>query len=401
MSYKMVRLDKLGKIITGNTPSNKKSEYYNEATTPFIKPNNFNPISISSLAEADEHLSLKGAAEGRLVEEGAVLVTCIGTIGSVGIASKQICFNQQINAVVPDEDVVNNRYLAYAIINRREQLRAIANAPVVPIINKKKFSAFEIPLPPLETQKKIVEVLDKAQALIDARKEQIRLMDELIQLVFYEMFGDPVTNPKGWEVKKLSEILETQPQNGMYKPKSEYVKNGFGVPILRIDALYNGKVENWDLKRINCSEKELEKYGLNVDDIIINRVNSIEYLGKCAHIDRLIEATVFESNMMRFSVVTSKINPFYLTRLLSHQYVYNQILICAKKTVNQASINQQDVKSFDIVVPDINLQNAFTLRAKEIEKRKNDLLESSNCMDENFKSIMNSAFLGELFKSGV
>ncbi len=173
MAYKMVRLDKLGKVITGNTPSKKKNEYYNESILPFIKPNNFNAVSISCLSEADEYLSHSGAKVGRVVEKGAVLVTCIGTIGSVGIAEKDICFNQQINAIVPNENVVNSRYLAYAIIKRREQLKAIANAPVVPIINKTQFSAFEIPLPPLETQKKIVEVLDKAQGLLMHEKSKL------------------------------------------------------------------------------------------------------------------------------------------------------------------------------------------------------------------------------------
>jgi type I restriction enzyme S subunit len=223
------------------------------------------------------------------------------------------------------------------------------------------------------------------------------MMDELIQSVFYEMFGDPALNPNGWEIKKLGEVLSKQPQNGMYKPQSDYVTNGTGTPILRIDAFYNGKIENWNFKRLNCDEEEVEKYGLEVDDIVINRVNSIEYLGKCAHIDKLIEPTVYESNMMRFSVDKKVINPFYLSRLLSHQYIYNQILVSAKKAVNQASINQQDVKSFDIVIPDIELQNLFTSKVNEIENQKNKFIESSQYIEKNYHSIMSLAFKGELF----
>lgn len=288
---------------------------------------------------------------------------------------------------------IDIKYLYYYL--RDYDFKNIISGSAQPQITRQGLQKLIVKYPSLETQTKIVEVLDKCQALIDARKEQIRLMDGLIQSVFYEMFGDPVTNPKGWQVKKLLELLETQPQNGMYKPQDAYVNDGTGTPILRIDAFYNGKVVNWDLKRLKCNDDDIEKYGLKLDDIVINRVNSIEYLGKCAHIDNLVEPTVYESNMMRFSIDKEQVNPIYLTKLLSHNYVYNQILICAKKAVNQASINQQDVKSFDIVVPEIQLQNEFALKIYEIEKRKNELLRSIEAMKDAYKSIMHTAFKGE------
>ena len=89
------------------------------------------------------------------------------------------------------------------------------------------------------------------------------------------------------------------PQNGLYKPQTDYVQDDTGIPILRIDAFYNGKVTNWNtLKRLICSETEIDRYLLKENDIVINRVNSIEYLGKCAHIVGLKEKTDFEEKVV-------------------------------------------------------------------------------------------------------
>jgi len=185
------------------------------------------------------------------------------------------------------------------------------------------------------------------------------------------MFGDPKINPNNWTLMELRELVEFPPQNGLYKPTSEYVNDNSGVPILRIDAFYDGKVTGFlQLKRLKCADTEIERYLLKDQDIVINRVNSIEYLGKCALIEGLQENTVFESNMMRFHLKENIMNACFATRLLCSKYVYEQIVSCAKKAVNQASINQKDVLSFKLYVPPIELQNKFADFAKQIDKLK-------------------------------
>ena len=185
------------------------------------------------------------------------------------------------------------------------------------------------------------------------------------------MFGDPATNPKGWKIIKLADSVITLPQNGMYKPQSDYVNNLSGTPILRIDGFYEGKISDWgSLKRLTCSNDDIKKYHLNEGDIVINRVNSIEYLGKCAHIQGLKETTVYESNMMRMHFDDNRFNPVYVTKLLCSNFIYGQILNHAKKAVNQASINQKDVLDFDLYLPPLPLQNDFATFVQQIDKSK-------------------------------
>lgn len=185
------------------------------------------------------------------------------------------------------------------------------------------------------------------------------------------MFGDPELNDKEWPCKTLGDVLSVEPQNGLYKPQSAYKQDGTGTPIVRIDAFYDGKVTDFNkLRRLVCSDAEKEKYILQENDIVINRVNSIEYLGKCAQIIGMREPTVYESNMMRFHVDETRVDPCFMTRLLCSTFIYRQILNRAKKAVNQASINQRDVQSFTVIIPPIDLQKQFASFVNQVDKSK-------------------------------
>ena len=229
----------------------------------------------------------------------------------------------------------------------------------------------DVPLPDIEQQRLALTTIHHAKNALDSRQAQLTKLDELIKARFVEMFGDLVENPKQFPCVLLGSIMTVMPQNGLYKPQSAYVQDKFGTPILRIDGFYNGKVTDFNnLKRLCCTDFEKERYLLVENDIVINRVNSIEYLGKCARISGLQEDTVFESNMMRFHLDDSKVNSTYITTVLCSQYIYRQILTRAKKAVNQASINQGDVQSLNVVVPPLPLQNQFADFVAEVDKSK-------------------------------
>ena len=217
----------------------------------------------------------------------------------------------------------------------------------------------------------ICEKLDKIHKIIRKKSEEMKLLDELIQSRFVDLFGDPYVNPLKWKRLKIKDAVTIEPQNGLYKPQSDYVADGTGTPILRIDGFYNGRVTDFgSLKRLKCSGMEQQRYLLLEDDIVINRVNSIEYLGKCAHIKGLLEDTVYESNMMRMHFDPEHYNPVYICKLLCSQYIYDQIVNHAKKAVNQASINQKDVLDFNIYQPPLELQNQFADFVVSVDKSK-------------------------------
>lgn len=251
-----------------------------------------------------------------------------------------------------------------------------------------------IPLPDLNDQRRIAAILDKAEAVRVKRVLTVSKLNLLVPSLFEAMFGEPKTNPHRFPVINLGEMIVEGPQNGLYKPASDY---GSGTPILRIDGFYSGRITDLSaLKRVRLSNGEAESYELKEGDIVINRVNSLEYLGKSAVVPNLLEPTVFESNMMRFRLDEKHVLPSFLIQLLQTPYIYSQILRGAKNAVNQSSINQQDVKGFRICVPPIELQREFAHAVGVIQSQQARCDAFKAKADEAFASMQNRAFRGDL-----
>ena len=270
-------------------------------------------------------------------------------------------------------DKMDKQYLYYFLRSDigRQMIRAKAAGSVRDNLKIEMLKEMTVPDMTVDEQRRCAAVLDRLHGLIVLRQQQLASLDTLIKARFVEMFGEPETNPMQWNVVPLKQLMTVEPQNGLYKPQSDYVQDGSGTPILRIDAFYDGRVTDFSLlKRLICSDTEKQRYLLCENDIVINRVNSIEYLGKCAHITGMAEDTVFESNMMRFHLDEKVINAEFATHLLCSKYIYNQILRRAKKAVNQASINQGDVQSFVMLVPPLELQNQFAAFVAQVDKSK-------------------------------
>lgn len=175
-----------------------------------------------------------------------------------------------------------------------------------------------------------------------------------------DMFGEPSLGST-----TLGELIRDGPQNGLYRPASDY---GEGVPILRINSFYGGSVTGLDeLRRVQLDEATVRKYQLHEDDIVVNRVNSRPFLGKSAIIPALLEPLVFESNMMRFSVKKDLVLPTYVIAALQTDEVRRQLLSRAKDAINQSSINQDDVRSVRLKLPPLEVQRRFASRITEIQ----------------------------------
>ncbi|MXY84319.1 MAG: hypothetical protein F4Y91_20230, partial [Gemmatimonadetes bacterium] len=262
---------------------------------------------------------------------------------------------------------------------------------------RKDVEKLEIPLPPLSEQRRIVEILDQADLLRRRRAEADAKAERILPALFIKMFGDPRTNPRRLPIIELSEVISVGPQNGLYKPASSY---GKGTKILRIDGFYNGEVSNLDnLKRLKVSPEEIAKYGLEESDIVVNRVNSEEYLGKSAIIPALSEPVVFESNMMRFTVDTSQVLPGFVVAHLQTSFTKTEILSKAKRAINQASINQQDVRSLTILLPPLADQERFVIASSKVRTLLSRSESERVKLEILFDALIHRAFSGNITAS--
>ena len=357
------KLGEVGSIITGSTPSTKDEENYSSNDYCFVKPSDISKDGISIIEETEFHVSKKGFDSSRKLPKGSVLTTCIGIIGKVGILQKDAICNQQINAIIPSS-VIDSKFLALAIYSIRNEMEIMANAPVVPIINKTDFSNFKIPVPPIETQSRIVSELDLLQSIIDKQKAQLKELDNLAQAVFYDMFGDPVENEKGWEVKKLGDEC-TDMKYGTSRPSCE---NGKYSYLRMCNISSDGHLDLNNLKTIDVPDDEVEKCIVRYGDILFNRTNSIDLIGKTCMFD--LETPMIIAGYIIRVRLSEKIESRFVSCMFNMPSMKKLLRAMAKGAVNQANINSKELASIIIPIPPVILQHSFATKIESIEKQK-------------------------------
>lgn len=334
----------------------------------------------------------------RILKEGDILFNNTNSVELVGKAALvertiEAGFSNHLTRLRFDQTKILPHLAAYWLRRKRET--GFFSAHATRWVSQAAFKSSElrrmkISLPPLEEQRRIVDLLSRAEGIVRLRREAQKKAAELIPALFLDMFGDPATNPKGWLVVQLGELITDGPQNGLYKHSSLY---GEGTPILRIDSFYDGRVKNLQgLKRVSITQEEVHKYRLHEKDIVINRVNSVEYIGKSALIPLLLEDTVFESNMMRFSIDCKRCLPKYLIEFLQTACSKTQILAKAKHAINQSSINQQDVRSIALPIPPIDAQSEFAKQVEGVCSIQSQQVDALKQAEATFQALLAHCF---------
>ncbi|KQR79271.1 restriction endonuclease subunit S [Rhizobium sp. Leaf341] len=329
-----------------------------------------------------------------VVENGDILIGMDGEFNRAKWQGNASLLNQRVCKIFGKPGQLDNNYLFHFLPSALKTIEDRTPFVTVKHLSVKDLRAIKLDLPPLDEQKRIAAILDKADQLRHKRRKAIALLDSLTQSIFLEMFGDPDENPKKLPIVDFGSLIVSGPTNGLYKPANAY---GSGVRILRINNFYDGAVVELDkLRRLEISQKEQQAYGLSENDLVINRVNSREYLGKSALIPKLEEPVVFESNMMRLSLDQDIISSKYCIDLLQSSSIKQQISMKAKDAVNQSSINQTDVKSLKIMLPSLSKQREYASLALENAERKGRLQDAVVKSDGLFASLQHRAFSGQL-----
>lgn len=376
----------LGKIVTGSTPSTKNELNYSSNDYSFVKPSDISQSQISYIDETECYVSEYAFQNSRILPSGAVLVTCIGIIGKVGIVVNDCICNQQINAIIPNEKV-NNKFLAYSIFSKKEMLALIANAPVVPIINKNDFSNIKLSVPPLQTQQQIVEELDCLTSIIEKQKKQLEELDNLAQSIFYDMFGDPIENEKGWDIKKIKDI-SLSVNYGTSSPSTDEGKYKY----LRMNNITSkGTIDLSSIKYINVPLEDLEKYVVRKGDILFNRTNSKELVGKSA-LYSFEEDMIIAGYIIRLRVIDSIVLPIFLSSYMNTPCAKEYFRSIAKGAVNQSNINSKQLLSTSVYIPPLSLQQQFASKIESIEKQKVLIKKSIKETEDLFNSRMDYYF---------
>lgn len=388
----IARLGDLGRIITGNTPKTSDAKNYEAKDICFVKPSDIDEHELTYIKNSECYVAEYARGKARIVPIGSVLVTCIGIIGKVGINDVKCAFNQQINAVIPNASICNNKYLAYAIQSSKSRLEHIANAPVVPILNKSQFSDIEIPLPSLDEQRKIAAVLDKISDLTAKRRRQLDKLDELVKSRFVEMFGDPVCNRYGLPLMPMTDLCTIiDGDRGVNYPKQEdFSGEGYCLFLNAKNVTSNGF--SFDSCMFISKEKDdlLRAGKLSRGDVVLTTRGTV---GNLAFYDDSVD---YDNIRINSGMVILRMKRDIVSEQFFIEQFKMQLQVIKTKIANGSAQPQLPISTMNkimMIVPSLNLQKHFGIFVVKINKEKLKIQHSLASLDTLKKSLMQEYFL--------
>ena len=390
-----MRMVELGSVCEIKNGYAFKSSEFKKSGTPLIRISSFDngPVYFDDKTVYVDSSYLK-TKSGFKVEKGDVLIALSGaTTGKYGIytGDEPSLLNQRIGLLKSDasEQMTDKFFYYYLSVLKSEILRNAGGA-AQPNISTKSISEFKIPLPPLDQQKKIAAILDAADAYRQKTKALIEKYDALTQSLFLDMFGDPVTNPKGWEIVTIRDIIT----EAKYGTSSKADENGIYSYLRMNNITYKGHMDYSNLKYINVPDDQIHKYETKKGDILFNRTNSKELVGKTGIIatdDKMILAGYLIRLRMKEAY-----NPYFLWSHLNSKWAKITLKNMCKSIVGMANINAQELQNIKVVDPPMDLQNQFADSVQAIEAQKVQAEASLAQADHLFNSLLQRAFKGEL-----
>ncbi len=336
---------------------------------------------------------IQGYIDGYIFDDDLVLLAEDG--GNFGSVDKPIAYqvsgkcwvNNHAHVLKPKE-IINVRYLCYSLMFY--DVTQLISGTTRAKLNQAAMRRMLIPLPPLPVQQQIADVLDCASVLIEKRKAQIEKLDLLIKSQFMEMFGEPVTNPKGWEVYRLSEITSSR-LGKMLDAKQQTGENQF--PYLANFNVQWFQFDFSELRKMDFDRADQEEFELKRGDLLICEGGEI---GRCAIWNDNIECCFFQKALHRVRCNSKIILPIYLSRWFYFRSKYNKF----SDIVGQATIAHLPgikLKELKVMVPPLSLQNEFAEFVQQVESQKLLLQQSLAKLEQNYKSLMQKCFRGEIF----
>ncbi len=370
-------------IATGKTPSTKNSEYFG-GDVDWFTPGDIGGniyLKYSTRTITDFAINKKAAP---IFPKDCLLITCIGNIGRVGILSRDSSSNQQITAI-KFKNFIDVRYAYFWFVASSHLLSQRANQAVVPILNNSQLREILFSFPPLPIQKQIAGILEKADAAREKRRQANKLTEQFLQSAFLEMFGDPVTNPKGWNITNVNDVAS----NIQYGYTESATIDNVGPKFLRITDIQNGIVD-WD-KVPYCKCQDLDKYKLESGDIVFARTGATT--GKSFLIKNCPTA-VFASYLIRVHF-KKDVSPAYIYNFFQTESYWSQIRMGMTGST-QGGFNSSKLAEVKLPLPSISEQQKFATLVEKVELLRAKQRESEKELENLFNALMQRAFKGEL-----
>ena len=393
----MTRRMKLGdfcSFLNGGTPSKAVPAYF-EGDIPWITGAD---ITGPIVTQARSHITEQAIDESATnrVPTGTILLVTRTSVGKVGIAGADLCFSQDITAVLPNPAQADTGFLVHFLRTKQPHFEDSARGATIKGITRQVVADLELPLPPIEEQKRIAALLDKADALRRKRQEALRLTDDFLRATFLDLFGDPEKH--GWQMETVEDMLAARPNAirtgpfGSQLLHSEFVNSG--IAVLGIDNAVQNEFR-WGKPRFISEEKyeQLRRYTVHPGDVIITIMGTV---GRCAIVPADIPTAINTKHLCCLTLDRAKCLPEFLhTYFLTHPIARRYLGQSAKGAIMDG-LNMGLIKALPVPKVPLHLQQRFSDIVKQVQKTA--LRSAKACQETEtlFSALQQRAFSGQL-----
>lgn len=362
------RFSEIFDLQMGRTPARDKKSYW-EGDNLWVSIGDMGDCKyISHTKESISDIAIK-EAKMPIVPPDTALMSFKLSIGKTAITSKHLCTNEAIMAFIPKEGIeVSSEFLYYYLSHYKWEGNRAAMGKT---INKKIISDAIISLPPLSEQQSIVAELDKINEIIDLKKAQLKDLDLLAQSIFYDMFGDPIENPKGWEVKRWEETFDTKLGKMLDKAKQDV--SGKELPYLANCNVKWGYFDLENLRTMFFSNTEIDKFSLKKGDLLLCEGGES---GRCAIWNNTDRQILFQKAIHRARLKNNQVADVVYIRYFME---YFRLAGGLKDYLSKATIEHltgEKLKKVKLPLPPLSLQQSFASKIQAIESQKSAIKQS-------------------------
>ena len=327
-----------------------------------------------------------------VLKENDLLMSLTGNVGRVGLLQNEMlpaALNQRVACLRIKNEQLYINYLFHFLNSDKFENDAIFSASGIAQKNMSTewLRKYTIPVPSRAEQERIVAELDCLSGVIEKKREQLKQLDALAQSIFYQMFGDPITNEKGWEVKKVKDIFSVKiGPFGSLLHNSDYISGG--TPLVNPIHMHNERIcPDYDFSVSDNKLKELGNYILHTDDIVLARRGDI---GRCAIVGMNEDGYLCGTGSLFIRPITNINSNFIIKQIRCNTMIEH--LTSLAKGATMLNINCKIVEELIIILPPLTLQQEFADKIEAIEKQKELIKQSITETEELFNSRMSYYF---------
>ena len=384
--WKFEPLGQLAQVVSGGTPSRYVPAFWEGGSIPWVTPTDITGTSGRFLSDSRENITDLGlrSCSAKKLPPGTLLMTSRATLGEVKIALCEVCTNQGFKSLIPFKGV-DEHYLYYQIGLNKERYKSFGIGSTFLEVNKRDTERFELLVAPEKEQHRIAEILSTVDEAIEQTEALIAKYQQIKAGLMHDLFTRGVTSdgrlrptradaphlykesplgwiPKEWDVKPLWHFVPT----ATYGVSVSMSEDSGGVPVLRMNNIGQGRIDVADLKFSRAPE--IQTLLLKPGDVLFNRTNSIDHVGKTAIWRGELPVASFASYLVRLDVDQNKIRPLFLAMWLNSRSTQIGIRRFATPGVHQVNINPTNLRRIECAVPrDLVEQDLITGQIEQLE----------------------------------